>query len=89
VAPPSLRFNQILAKKPKYLVFKEPIAAMWSFNHSAIYRSLYLRLAIANDLSLGVGHKDRSEGFHNATKVSIQLLSPNAHPRNIIKIEEE
>jgi hypothetical protein len=65
------------------------MAATWSFDHSAIYRSLHLRLAIANDLSLAEGHKDRSERCHNATKVSIQLLSPNAHPRNIIKIEEE
>jgi hypothetical protein len=28
------------------------MAATWSFNHSAIYCSLPLRLAIANDLSL-------------------------------------
>jgi hypothetical protein len=65
------------------------MAATWSFDHSAVFRSLYLRLAIANDLSLAEGHKDSSERCHNATKVSIQLLSPNAHPRNIIKIEEE
>jgi hypothetical protein len=65
------------------------MAAMWSFDHSAIYRSLHLRLAIANDLPLVEGHKDRSERCNNATKVSIQLLSPNAHPRNTIKIEEE
>jgi hypothetical protein len=65
------------------------MAATWSFNHSAIYRSLHLRLAIANELSVAAGHKDGSEMCHNATKVSIQLLSPNAHPRNIIKIEEE
>jgi hypothetical protein len=64
------------------------MAAAWSSDHSAIYRSLHLRLAIANDLSLVVRHKDRSESFHNATRVLIQLLSPNAHPRNIIKIEE-
>jgi hypothetical protein len=31
------------------------MAATWSFNHSAIYRSLYLCLAIANDLSLVIG----------------------------------
>jgi hypothetical protein len=30
------------------------MAATWSFDHSAIYRILYLRLAIANDLSLVV-----------------------------------
>jgi hypothetical protein len=55
MAPLSLHFNQILAKRPKYIVFKEPMAAMWSFDHSAIYHSLHLRLAIANDLSLVVG----------------------------------
>jgi hypothetical protein len=27
----------------------------WSSDHSAIYRSLHLRLAIANDLSLAIG----------------------------------
>jgi hypothetical protein len=29
--------------------------ATWSFDHSAIYRSLHLRLVIANDLSLVEG----------------------------------
>jgi hypothetical protein len=59
MAPPGLHFNLVLAKRPKCLVFKEPMAVMWSFNHSAIYRSLHLRLAIANDLSLVVG----SQGY--------------------------
>jgi hypothetical protein len=40
--------------KPEF-EFKEPMAATWSFDHSAIYRSLYLCLAIANDLSLALG----------------------------------
>jgi hypothetical protein len=31
------------------------MVATWSFDHSAIYRSLYLCLAIANDLSLAIG----------------------------------
>jgi hypothetical protein len=31
------------------------MAATWSSDHSAIYCSLHLRLAIANDLSLAVG----------------------------------
>jgi hypothetical protein len=35
--------------------FEEPMAAMWSSDHSAIYRHLHLRLAIANDLSLAIG----------------------------------
>jgi hypothetical protein len=58
VASSGLHFNQVLANRPKCLVFKEPMAAIWSFNHSAIYRGLHLRLAIANDLSLVV----RSQG---------------------------
>jgi hypothetical protein len=49
VAPPGPHFNH------KVLRFKEPMAATWFFDHSAIYRSLHLRLAIANDLSLVVG----------------------------------
>jgi hypothetical protein len=65
------------------------MAAAWSSDHSAIYHSLHVHLAIANDLSLVVGHKDRSESFHNATRVSNQLLQLNAHSRNTIKIEEE
>jgi hypothetical protein len=55
VAPPGLHFNQVLAKRPKCLVFKEFMAATWSFDHSVIYRSLHLCLAITNDLSLVVG----------------------------------
>jgi hypothetical protein len=31
------------------------MAAMWSFDPSAIYRNLHLYLAIANDLSLSIG----------------------------------
>jgi hypothetical protein len=31
------------------------MAATWSFDHSAIYHSLHLHLAIANDLSLVIG----------------------------------
>jgi hypothetical protein len=31
------------------------MATTWSFEHSAIYRSLPLRLATANDLSLVIG----------------------------------
>jgi hypothetical protein len=31
------------------------MAATWSFDHSGIYRSLHLHLAIANDLSLVEG----------------------------------
>jgi hypothetical protein len=35
--------------------FKDPMVATWSFDHSAIYRILYLCIAIANDLSLAIG----------------------------------
>jgi hypothetical protein len=31
------------------------MAAMWSFDHSAIYCNLHLQLAIANNLSLAIG----------------------------------
>jgi hypothetical protein len=31
------------------------MAAMWSSDHSTIYHSLHLHLAIANDLSLVIG----------------------------------
>jgi hypothetical protein len=53
-APPGLYFNQVLPTKSKF-EFKELIAAPWSFHHSVIYRSLHLRLAIANDLSQTIG----------------------------------
>jgi hypothetical protein len=45
------------------LSFKDHMAAAWYFDYSTIYRSLHLCLAIANDLSLVVGHKDRSKGI--------------------------
>jgi hypothetical protein len=88
VAPPGLQFNQVPAFTPS-AEFKDYMVVAWSSNHSAIYRSLHLCLAITNDLSLVVGHKDRSKSFHNATRVSNQLLQLNAHLRNTIKIEEE
>jgi hypothetical protein len=31
------------------------MAAKWSFDHSAIYHTLHLHLAISNDLSLAIG----------------------------------
>jgi hypothetical protein len=54
-APPGLHFNQVPVMKPKVLSFKEPMIAMWSFDHSAINHSLHLHLAINNDLSLVMG----------------------------------
>jgi molybdopterin-guanine dinucleotide biosynthesis protein A len=49
-----LQFNQFPAINQSFK-FKGPMAATWSFDHSAIYHSLHLRLAIANDLSLAKG----------------------------------
>jgi hypothetical protein len=51
------------------------MAATWSFDHSAIYCSLHLRLAITNDLSLVVGviRIDR--------KVVVMQLGTNSTPR--------
>jgi hypothetical protein len=53
-APPDLHFNQVPVINQSF-EFEGPMAATWSFDHSAIYRSLHLRLAIANDLSLEEG----------------------------------
>jgi hypothetical protein len=54
VDPPGLHFNQVPTINQS-LSFKDPMASTWSFDHSAIYRSLHLCLAIANDLSLVEG----------------------------------
>jgi hypothetical protein len=53
-APPGLQFSQDLPKVPKFK-FREPMAAMWSFDHSTIYRDLQPCLSIANDLPLAIG----------------------------------
>jgi hypothetical protein len=53
MAPPDLQFNQVPAINQSF-EFKGPMSSTWSFDHSTIYRSLYLRLAIANDISLAV-----------------------------------
>jgi hypothetical protein len=62
--------------------FKVPMAAMWSSNHSAIYRSIHLHLAIANDLSLAIGvtRIDR--------KVIIMQLGYQFISYNLIHIQE-
>jgi hypothetical protein len=49
-----LQFNHKPSIKPRF-TFKEPMAVVWSSDHSAIYRDLHLRLAIANDISLAMG----------------------------------
>jgi hypothetical protein len=53
-ASSGLQFNQVLSTKPKFK-FEKPMTATWSFDHSAIYRGLYLCLNISNDLSLVIG----------------------------------
>jgi hypothetical protein len=58
------------------------MVAMWSFDHSAIYHSLHLRLAITNILSLviGVTRIDR--------KVIIMQLGYQANSYNLMHIQE-
>jgi hypothetical protein len=53
-ALPSLQFNHNQSKVPKFK-FREPMAAMWSSDHLAIYRGIQLCLAITNDLSPVIG----------------------------------
>jgi hypothetical protein len=63
------------------------MAATWSFDHSAIYRNLHLRLAIANELSLAIGSSRRSECHLNATRHQFNSYQPNAQSRIINKIQ--
>jgi hypothetical protein len=61
---------------------REHMAAMWSSDHSTIYRSLHLCLAIANDLSSSnKGHKDRSE-------VTVMHLGYQINSYNLMHIQE-
>jgi hypothetical protein len=53
-ALPGLELNHIPPINTKFKS-EEPMVAMWSPDHSAIYRHLHLRLAIANNLSLTIG----------------------------------
>jgi hypothetical protein len=80
-APPSLQFNQVLPTKPKF-EFKEPMAAQWSSDHSAIYRGLHLRLAIANDLSIEIGFKRIDQ------KVILMQLGHQFNSYNLMHIQE-
>jgi hypothetical protein len=52
--PSDIRLS-IIHQLDQSFKFKEPMAAMWSFDHSAIYRGLLLCLAIANNISLALG----------------------------------
>jgi hypothetical protein len=58
------------------------MAAMWSFDHSAIYRSLYLHLAIAKDLSLVIGVTRIDQ------KVVVMQLGYQAKSYNLMHIQE-
>jgi hypothetical protein len=61
------------------------MAVTWSFDHSAIYRSLHLRLAIANDLSLVIG-VTRIDQKVVIMQRMYQFNSYDSHSRIIIKI---
>jgi hypothetical protein len=58
------------------------MTAMWSFEHSTIYRGLLLRLAIANELSLTIGFTriDR--------KVILMQLRHQSNSYNLMHIQE-
>jgi hypothetical protein len=58
------------------------MAATWSSDHLAIYRSLHLRLAIANDLSLAI------EVTRIDQKVVIMQLEYQFNSYNLMHIQE-
>jgi hypothetical protein len=58
------------------------MAATWSFDHSTIYHSLHLHLAIANDLSLIIGFTRIDQ------KVVIMQLVYQANSYNLMDIQE-
>jgi hypothetical protein len=58
------------------------MAAMWSSDHSTIYRSLHLCLAIANDLSLAIGVTRIDQ------KVIIMELGYQFNSYNLMHIQE-
>jgi hypothetical protein len=80
-APPGLQFNYNLPKIPKFK-FREPMAATWSSDHSAIYRGLHLRLAIANNLSLAIGFTRIDQ------KVILMQLGYQSNSYNLMHIQE-
>jgi hypothetical protein len=53
-APLGLQLNYEPSIKPNFK-FKKPMATPWSFDYSAIYRGLHLRVAISNGVSLLIG----------------------------------
>jgi hypothetical protein len=64
------------------LSLKGSMATMWSFDHSVIYRNLYLLLVIANDLSLAIG------STRVDWKVTLMQLSINSTPTNLMHNQE-
>jgi hypothetical protein len=58
------------------------MAATWSFDHSAIYHSLHLCLAIANSISLVTGVTMIDQ------KVVIMRLGYKANSYNLMHIQE-
>jgi hypothetical protein len=80
-ALPDLQFNHILSTKPKF-EFKEPMVTTWSSDHSAIYRDLLLRLAIANNLSLAIGFTRIDQ------KVILMQLGHQFNSYNLMHIQE-
>jgi hypothetical protein len=58
------------------------MAVTWSSDHSAIYRNLHLRLAIANDLSLVIGFTRIDQ------KVTLMQLGHQFNSYNLIHIQE-
>jgi hypothetical protein len=63
-------------------MFKEPMAALWSSDHLAIYRGLHLCLAIANDISLAIGFTRIDE------KVVLIQLGYQSNFYNLMHIQE-
>jgi hypothetical protein len=58
------------------------MAATWSSDHSTIYRSLHLRLAIANELSLAIGVTRIDQ------KVIVMQLGYQLNSYNLMHIQE-
>jgi hypothetical protein len=58
------------------------MAAMWSSDHSVIYHNLYLRLAIANSLSLATGFTRIDQKF------TLMQLGHQFNSYNLIRIQE-
>jgi hypothetical protein len=58
------------------------MAAMWSSDHSAIYRGLHLRLANVNDLCLAIGFTNIDQ------KVIIMQLGYQSNSYNLMHNQE-